>query len=158
MGLTLVGGVGIILFSAFLSMSIYQIAIYLGDNRQGKQYLLKISFHIVFGLYCLFDLLYYVSLYFYARYTIWGYDLHLVALLLNLYSFSLVIYLWRVTLDPRDIRISEKVSAFIFLAINTLSTAYDLALWSKCQSSELASLHSLSQARTQESPQAIQTP
>jgi hypothetical protein len=137
MGLALVGGVGVILFSAFLSMSIYQTAIYLGDSnstRHGKQYLLKVCFHVVFGLYCLFDLLYYTSLYFYGRYTIWGYDLHLVALLLNLYSFSLVIYLWRVTLDPRDIRMREKVSAFIFLSINTLSTAYDLALWSKLTS------------------------
>lgn len=130
MGLNVPGGVGIILFTSILSMSIYQICIYLSDIQydHGRQYLLKLSFHIVFGGYCLFDLLYYVSLYFYAKYTVWGYSFHLVALLLNLYSFSLVIYLWRITLDPRDIRNWEIISGFAFLGINTISTAYELTL------------------------------
>jgi hypothetical protein len=134
MGLSVAGGVGVILYSSILSMSIYQTALYLGDSRADKssrQYQLKLYFHIVFGFYCLFDLLYYVSLYFYATYVTWGYALHLISLLINLYAFSIVIYLWRITLDPRDIRIREQVAGFLFLGINTISTCCDLVLWCK---------------------------
>ena len=128
------GGVGVILYTIILSLSIYQTALYLGDaqsspsDKRSRQYQLKLWFHVVFGFYCLLDLMYYVSLYFYATYVTWGYALHLVSLLINLYAFSIVIYLWRITLDPRDIRIREQIAVFLFLGVNTISTSYDLVL------------------------------
>jgi hypothetical protein len=133
--LSVAGGVGVILYCCIFSVSIYQIALYLGDSRRtdkgSRQYRLKLYFHIFFGFYCLLDFMYSASLYFYAKYVIWGYALHLIALLINLYAFTIVIYLWRITLDPRDIRLREQVAGFLFLGINTISTSYDLILWCK---------------------------
>ncbi len=96
-----VGGIGIILHCAILSLSLYQIALYLGDRHElfpslspsltpSRQIQLKLLFHVIFGGYSLFDLLYYVSLYFSGTYTQWGYSFHLISLLIHLFAFVLV--------------------------------------------------------------------